>query len=107
MAIVRRNAANAQADVYVLRPAGELFVGEETPKMPLPVKEYADQNQDEDEFPSESAPDAEGVPEILIPLALILIIIICVPSWIGIEIFRILAAVRMRRAYHAIRELTE
>ena len=51
--------------------------------------------------------DAEGVPEILIPLALILIIIICVPSWIGIEIFRILAAVRMRRAYHAIRELTE
>ena len=35
MAVVKRNAANIQADVYVLRPAGELFVGEETPA-PVP-----------------------------------------------------------------------
>ena len=63
MAVVKRKGGTVQADAYVLRPAGELFVGEETPKTPLPVKEYADQNQDGDEFPSEPAPDAESVPE--------------------------------------------
>ncbi|MBQ9521242.1 MAG: F0F1 ATP synthase subunit delta [Oscillospiraceae bacterium] len=54
MAVVKRNRGTIQADAYVLRPAGELFVGEDTPKTPLPIKEYANMDLDGDGFPSES-----------------------------------------------------
>ena len=74
MAIVRRNAANAQADVYVLRPAGELFVGEEAPKVPpSPPRASAQPDTapdlsalDENPFPEEPGPepDAEAEEEI-------------------------------------------
>ena len=56
MAIIRRRGVNAQADAYVLRPAQDLFVGEEPPKPAPPSPD--------DENPNASAPDteyAEGV----------------------------------------------
>ena len=61
MAVVKRTGRPIQADAYVLRPAGELFVGEDTPKVPLPVREYAQQDSDGDEFPPEPGAETETV----------------------------------------------
>ena len=64
MAIVRRNASNIQADVYALRPVGELFVGEEPPKVPPPSRAAGKPDSapdlsalDENPFPDEPAPE--------------------------------------------------
>ena len=47
----------------MLRPAGELFVGEDSPKTaPLPVREYANQDLDEDDAPSESGEETGAEP---------------------------------------------
>ena len=57
MAIIRRRGVNAEADAYVLRPAQDLFVGEEPPKSAPPPSP-------DGESPDASAPDteyAEGV----------------------------------------------
>ena len=51
MAIIRKRGGNAQADAYVLRPAQDLFVGEEKPK-PAPPSQ-------DDEL-SDVAPDASA-----------------------------------------------
>ena len=63
MAVVKRNGRTIQADAYVLRPAEELFVGEDTPKTPLPIREYANMDLDGDEFPSESDAESEDAAE--------------------------------------------
>ena len=68
MAIIRRRGPDAQADAYVLRPAQDLFVGEETPKpAPAPKDDAAsapaaDTERADDEIGAE--PDAEEEEEV-------------------------------------------
>lgn len=57
MAIIRRRGVNAQADAYVLRPAQDLFVGEEKPKPAPPPKD----DETPDSAPDASAPDTQGL----------------------------------------------
>ena len=56
MAIIKRTAGNAQANAYVLRPAQELFVGEEETPKPAPPSRDGDAP---DVFPDASASDAD------------------------------------------------
>ena len=58
------------------------------------------------ELPFFGMMDAEGVRKVLVCLD-IAAFLLCLPMWLGMVIFRILAPVHMNRAYHAIRELIE